>query len=269
MAAVWYRFRAELPKRWRAVLALALLAGVAGGIALTAAAGARRTDTAYERLLDKTNAWQVLVNPDDSNGTASSSPAIACLPMVTAAARSTGRRSSRPTPAPRTTSVASASSSCPTARRCTRWRSEDPARAGAGSRCPDEVLIDPSSRSRKASGSAAGSARTRSPTQTSPAASASGCPSSRAPPPWAAGVRNVAPLNVVGIGMNPDNIVVDEGFEHPSMTLSPAFAKRYPEAHSRTGPRSCACGTAPPTSPRSGASRRWRRARRSPSRPRR
>ena len=30
-------------------------------------------------------------------------------------------------------------------------------------------------------------------------------------------------LKVAGIGVTPDNIVVDEGFENPSMTLSPAF----------------------------------------------
>ena len=65
MTAVWYRFRVELRARWRAVLALALLAGMAGGVAVAAAAGSRRTDTAFSRLLDRTSAWQVLVNPDD------------------------------------------------------------------------------------------------------------------------------------------------------------------------------------------------------------
>ena len=51
MGAVWLRLRAELRRQWRGLLALAVLLGVIGGIALTAAAGARRTDTAYPRFL--------------------------------------------------------------------------------------------------------------------------------------------------------------------------------------------------------------------------
>src|SRR5690242_7922004 len=49
--------------RWRALVGLALLAGLVGGIALTAADGARRTDTAYPRLLRWSNASQLLVTP--------------------------------------------------------------------------------------------------------------------------------------------------------------------------------------------------------------
>src|SRR5204862_8094657 len=39
-------------------------------------------------------------------------------------------------------------------------------------------------------------------------------------------------LKVAGIGVNPDAVVVDEGFETPSMTLSPAFAQRCPQGAS-------------------------------------
>jgi putative ABC transport system permease protein len=61
MAAAWLALRAGLRSRWRPLLALALLLGVAGGVVLTAAAGARRTDTAYPRLLRSANAAQLLV----------------------------------------------------------------------------------------------------------------------------------------------------------------------------------------------------------------
>ncbi len=64
MTAVGYRFRAELRARWRSVIALALLAGVAGAVTLAAIAGARRTDTAFARMLRETRAADVLVNPD-------------------------------------------------------------------------------------------------------------------------------------------------------------------------------------------------------------
>jgi hypothetical protein len=51
VAAVWARARAELRMRWRSWLGLALAVGVAAGVVLALAAGARRTDSAYPRLL--------------------------------------------------------------------------------------------------------------------------------------------------------------------------------------------------------------------------
>ena len=46
MGTVWLRLRADFRLRWRALAGLALLLGLVGGVVLTAAAGARRTDTA-------------------------------------------------------------------------------------------------------------------------------------------------------------------------------------------------------------------------------
>ncbi len=63
LAPVWLMLRADVRRRWRAVVGLALLLGLVGGIALTAAAGARRTDTAYPRLLRWASAAQVDVIP--------------------------------------------------------------------------------------------------------------------------------------------------------------------------------------------------------------
>jgi putative ABC transport system permease protein len=51
MAAPWLRFRAELRARWRGTLALVLLLGFVGSVVLAAAAGARRTSTAPDRLV--------------------------------------------------------------------------------------------------------------------------------------------------------------------------------------------------------------------------
>jgi len=61
MAPVWFALRAGMRRRWRALVSLALLLGLAGGVVLTAAAGARRTDTAYPRLLTWAGASQVTV----------------------------------------------------------------------------------------------------------------------------------------------------------------------------------------------------------------
>jgi hypothetical protein len=50
LAAGWLYFRAELRRRWRAWLALALIVGAFAGVVEAAAAGARRTDSAYPSL---------------------------------------------------------------------------------------------------------------------------------------------------------------------------------------------------------------------------
>jgi len=50
MAAVWYRARAELRRRWRAALGLALLVGLVGAVTLTVVAGARRSASAFSRF---------------------------------------------------------------------------------------------------------------------------------------------------------------------------------------------------------------------------
>src|ERR1700733_12670852 len=62
-APVWLTLRTDLRRKWRAMLGLALLLGLIGGVVLTAVAGARRTDTAYPRLLTWANATQVDLLP--------------------------------------------------------------------------------------------------------------------------------------------------------------------------------------------------------------
>jgi hypothetical protein len=51
VTAVWARARAELRARWHAWLGLALLLGLEGALVTALAAGARRADSAYDRLL--------------------------------------------------------------------------------------------------------------------------------------------------------------------------------------------------------------------------
>jgi len=61
VTAIWVFLRAEFRRRWRAWLSLALIVGVVTGVVVTAAAGARRTGSAYARLLDWSRAPDVLV----------------------------------------------------------------------------------------------------------------------------------------------------------------------------------------------------------------
>jgi ABC-type lipoprotein release transport system permease subunit len=70
MNAIWMRSRAELRTRLGSIVALAIIVGLVGGVVIAAVAGARRTITAYPRLLHAKNAMDLVVdvtgrNPDD------------------------------------------------------------------------------------------------------------------------------------------------------------------------------------------------------------
>jgi ABC-type antimicrobial peptide transport system permease subunit len=60
----WLVMRVEVRRRWRTLASLALLLGLVAGVVLGAAAGARRTDTAYPRLRAWGNAAQLSIVPE-------------------------------------------------------------------------------------------------------------------------------------------------------------------------------------------------------------
>ncbi|MGZ4145975.1 MAG: FtsX-like permease family protein, partial [Actinomycetota bacterium] len=59
----------ELRTRWRAVVSLALIAGIGGGAAIAAIAGARRTQAVYPRFRAATNAFDSLIGVNTDNNT--------------------------------------------------------------------------------------------------------------------------------------------------------------------------------------------------------
>jgi hypothetical protein len=69
MSAVWFAVRARLRSGWRSALALVLLVGLGGGIAMAALSGARRTGTALDRFLRYTtvNSAVAYVTPPTGN----------------------------------------------------------------------------------------------------------------------------------------------------------------------------------------------------------
>jgi hypothetical protein len=86
-------WRSALRGSWRQALALALLAGLLGGVALGAVAGARRTATAYGRYLTSINASDAFVNvPGIIPGMSATQPVtlISSLPGVVAHAAYVG-----------------------------------------------------------------------------------------------------------------------------------------------------------------------------------
>lgn len=89
MGGIGRCLRAELRARWRVWGAIAVLIGLAGGVVLTTAAGARRTDTAYTRYLAASNASDVLISPR-ARGRPRFYDAVEKLPQVASAATLVG-----------------------------------------------------------------------------------------------------------------------------------------------------------------------------------
>jgi hypothetical protein len=85
MSAVSFVARSDLRRKWRTRLVLALVVGVVGGVVLTAAAGAMRTESAFPRLLRAVHGANVLVSPNGT-GLTGYYNALARLPQVTSTA---------------------------------------------------------------------------------------------------------------------------------------------------------------------------------------
>ncbi len=63
LRVAWYRFRATFRRRWTGYLALALLIGLVGGLAMGAVVAARRTYASYPKFLASTNPSDLVVQP--------------------------------------------------------------------------------------------------------------------------------------------------------------------------------------------------------------
>jgi putative ABC transport system permease protein len=83
MGAAAFGFRTQARSRWRGWLGRAVLFGIVCGTVLAAAAGARRTDTAYDRFVVAQRAYDVLIPNQTDQGTAVFDPAeVIALPQV-------------------------------------------------------------------------------------------------------------------------------------------------------------------------------------------
>ena len=84
LTVAWYRFRATFRRRWPSYLAIVVLIGLVGGVALASIAGARRTESSYPTFLTGTNPSDLLVQPSTSQSCISGFISqIARLPHVT------------------------------------------------------------------------------------------------------------------------------------------------------------------------------------------
>ena len=75
MAVAWYRFTATFGRRWGGYLAIVLLIGMIGGIAMASVAAARRTQSSYPAFLASTNPSDLTMTVY-SNGSGSAGPSL-------------------------------------------------------------------------------------------------------------------------------------------------------------------------------------------------
>jgi hypothetical protein len=71
LRVAWYRFRTTFGRRWGGFLAIAVLIGLVGGLAMGALAGARRTQSSFPAYLARTNASDLSIGNavyDPQNG---------------------------------------------------------------------------------------------------------------------------------------------------------------------------------------------------------
>ncbi len=90
MGTLWIWTRMQWGGRRLATAATVALLAVAVAVVLTAVAGARRTETAYSRMLEATRSFDVLANPDQGAQTDLDFDAVAALPDTSALGRAAG-----------------------------------------------------------------------------------------------------------------------------------------------------------------------------------
>ena len=90
MVSLFALLRATRRSGGRGLVGLALIIGLAGGAVLTGVESYRRTDSAFGRLLEDAQAWDVLVNPDYGGESELRLEDMQALPMVESVARVDG-----------------------------------------------------------------------------------------------------------------------------------------------------------------------------------
>ena len=224
MTAVVTRVTAELRRRWRPSLMLALLVAGVAGTSIAALAGARRTSTSFDRMLEATAGWDVQVNPDLGSDSDLDLDAVAALPEVAAISRGAGMPLFIPDaqgqpdftyPVYALAAMDGASFVEHHRPLVREGRLPDPGRADEillGPHVADDLGVDVGDSVELPYVPRAAFE------QTEPAASGSG------PPPV-----DLNTFLVAGVGVQQQNIVVDEAFANEVILLTPAFYATHAE----------------------------------------
>ena len=219
MGTLWIWTRCQWRRRRGGAFAATLLFALAVGVVLTATAGARRTETAYPRMVEATAASDVLANPDAGTDTNLDFDAVERLPGVKSLGRAAGMfvvpplADGSPDFSTPVLSLASADGNYGyTVDRflLSEGRAPNPDRA-------DEILVDP--RLADTLGVHAGDSTTfLVPDLTKP--------------PGSNGMPSFLPREflVTGIGLGASQILTDENFDYRALLLTPAFYEEQKDA---------------------------------------
>ncbi len=74
--------RTQLRHGWRSLVGIVVLVGLIGGLVLGGLAGAQRTRSAVDRMIEQNEVSDVLVNPDQGDESALDFDLVANMPMV-------------------------------------------------------------------------------------------------------------------------------------------------------------------------------------------
>lgn len=219
MPSFWVWSRCQWRRRRGGAFAATLLFALAVAVVLTAAAGARRTQTAYPRMVEATATSDVLANPDEGVDTNLNFDAVEALPGVRTLGRAAGVFVVPPladgSPDFSTPLISLASADGNYGYTIDRFqlsegRLPDPTRA-------DEMLLDP--RLAEMLGVRAGDTTTfLVPDLTKP--------------PAPNGLPSFLPreFRVTGIGLAASQILTDENFDYRAIFLTPAFFEEQKDA---------------------------------------
>ena len=231
MAALVALLRATRRSGGRGLIGLALIIGLAGGAVLTGVEAYRRTDSAFDRLLVDTEAWDVLVNPDFGTDSQLSLDQVDALPMVEDVARVDGLALT-----PRTIdSIADLDASAGAFGSDGYWGYDFARPLVASGRLPDvddpdEVFV--SSAAARAMDLEVGDVlEARALTfEDFAALESAGSEEAEVALYNEPSTGTLVDLEVVGIGDPFDEIVVDEGFGTGTLMLPPAFVEAHDPA---------------------------------------
>lgn len=219
MGSIWVWTRCQWRRRRGGAFAATLLFALAVGVVLTASAGARRTQTAYPRMVEAVGASDVLANPDAGADTNLDFDAVEALPGVQALGRAAGVFVVPPLPdgspdfsAPLLTLASADGNYGYTVDRflLSEGRVPNPNRA-------DEILVDP--RLAETLGLRAGDSTTL-------------LVPDLTKPPGSNGMPSFLPreFRVTGIGLGASQILTDENFDYRAVLLTPAFYEEQKDA---------------------------------------
>jgi ABC-type lipoprotein release transport system permease subunit len=222
--------RAQLRHGWRNLVGIAVLVALIGGLVLAGLAGAQRTRTAVDRMIEKNEVSDVLINPDLGDESALDFDKVAALPMVAAFSRVHGVAAFGEGPF----TADNLFSSLPPLATDGHLLVDFDRPVMVAGRVPDpgstdEVYVDRNYAASEGLHVGDTIRRTVFPSDVLQAAQSAADPNAGLAVLNAPGAGKLVEATIVGIGNGLDGIVVDEGYEPVQVWMGPAMYEQLGE----------------------------------------